>query len=201
MALTAVFTDLCDQCAALGKALADARWAVTEGKPAEGDPYLVGRLGDAIVALIGEVKQVEAAADAGRRATEYPADVERARHALLECQRRFDAAAARITSDLLCYECIRDVVSARKVGPPWKRWSSDVRKALGLCQPPSDAVRTALLACWQELAERAAGGVTVRATNIGQIVAADEKAPTAESASSLRGYRGERAPVATHGPG
>ena len=208
MALTVVFSALSDHCAALGRVLAHARWAVTEGKPAEGDPYLVSRLGDAILALIGEVKQAEAAADAARRATEYPVDVERARHALLECQRRFEAAAARIVSDLLSYEAIRDVVSARKGGPPWRRWSAEVRTALGLCQQPMDTARAALLACWQELAERAAGGVTVRTTAIGQVVAPDAPAgagPTYpgadEAADDGRPHRGARAPVGSHGSG
>ena len=213
MALATVFAALTDRCAALAKALDDAHWAVAEGKPDGGHSYLVERLGDAILAVAGAVRHAESAADAARQATGYPADVERARHALLECHRRFDPAAGRLASELLCYEAIHEVVSVRKTGPTWRRWSAEVRKALALCDSAADAVRSALLACWQELAERAGGtAVTVRATGIGRIMTArahaDGPAPgpasadgAADGAAGGRGRRGDRGRAATRGAG
>jgi hypothetical protein len=169
MTLEAVFRELCTNLHHLHERLIGLRMTVVEDKPCGGDIVLVDVFGDAAEDMLGWLEEALANADEGRRAAGHPVDLERARRALATCQERFNRLHQRLSSDLICYERIAELMRfGRKRGGEWQAWATSVKQALDRCQPPLYALSQTLFACWQEIAERVGmTAVSVQATNIG----------------------------------
>jgi hypothetical protein len=169
MALEASFATLSQHLRLLHDELQELHRTVIE-KPPKGDVVLVDLFSDAADDLLGWMVEASAAACEGVESTSYPVDLDRARRSLKTCQEKFILISVRLSSDLLSYDRIEEVVSFgdhRRGG--WEKWATNVKAALESCREPLYEVNQTLFACWQELTERiGTTSVSVKATNIGQ---------------------------------
>ena len=117
-----------------------------------------------------------AAASQGQQAAHPPPDLDRARLALVTCQRQFNHLAHRCSSDLMHYERMAELASVgQERGGKWRAWANRVKATLDSCQQPMFDVNEALFQCWQEVVERIGlTAVSVQATSIGQLVTVPE---------------------------
>ena len=170
MALEAAFRDLGMRLLALQEALIALRTTVREDRPLHGDVVLVDLFGDAADDLLGWLEGALSAAREGDQAAAAPPDLQRTGQALAASQERFNHIANRLTSDLLRYERIDELVCfGRARGGEWNVWAMSVKEALDWCQPPVFDAGEALFGCWRELAARAdVPAITMGITNIGQ---------------------------------
>jgi len=176
MALEKTFQELSDGLRKLQDNLLALQLTIREDLPPEGEVALVDQFGDAVDDSLGWLQESLAAAVEAQHAVEHPVDIDRASRALANCQERFHRVEQRFASDLVSYEKLKDLTGfGRSRRGEWLGWVRSVKKGLEQCRQPIDEVSKALLACWQEIAERAGmTSVSVQATNIGQqITAAD----------------------------
>jgi hypothetical protein len=168
VALRKTFDALCVQLDEMFRATDELQRAARD-KPAQGDLALVRIFGEAADTLQGWLAEALEAAGAAAAAAEPPADLDRARVALAAANERVFRVVDGL-ADLVSYERIDELAGAgRELGGAWLDWAVGVRYALEQCREQLDLVAESFFACWQELAERAtAGGVSVRATAIGQ---------------------------------
>jgi hypothetical protein len=168
-ALEREFRELCCRLEDMSRAVGDLRVCIRVDRPARGDVVLVDTLGDRADDLSALLTEASGSAAAGYREAIHPIDAGGARLALALCQERFNAVAQRFASELAAYEVVSDLARAgHERGGEWPGWASSVRDALGRCQPLIDEVNRALLACWEDLAERAGtGSHYVQSTTIG----------------------------------
>jgi hypothetical protein len=169
MALEESFTSLSRHLCLLHDELQELRRTVIE-KPPKGDVVLVDLFSDAADDLLGWMVEASAAASEGEESTSYPVDLDRARRSLKMCQEKFILMSVRLSSDLLSYDRMEELVSfgdRRRGG--WEKWAANVKAALESCREPLYDVNQTLFTCWQELTERVGTtSVSVQATNIGQ---------------------------------
>ncbi|HKY04691.1 MAG TPA: hypothetical protein VJQ56_07375 [Blastocatellia bacterium] len=180
MALEGSFRELSLRLEALRDGFVEFRTTALD-KPVEGDVVLVDLLGDAADDLLGWVEEAMEACAQARQALAYPTDLDRARRALITCQKKFNLAVYRFSSDLLVYERMAELTSlGEERKGEWLVWANNVKGALELSRQPFYESNEALFLCWQELAERiGVGSVSVQATNIGQQI----KVPSAAEAA------------------
>jgi hypothetical protein len=150
--------------------LAALRVMVVEDKPLAGEVMLVDDFGNAAEDVLGWVKQALDQATESYLAVSAQFDHERARAALADCQEQFHRAVQRFSTGLMAYE---QVVALMRLGRQrkgeWRAWCGSVKESLDRCQPHTLTIYQSLLACWQDLSERAmSASVSIRATNIGQ---------------------------------
>lgn len=171
MALETSFNTLSEQLQLLDEALAELQRTVIE-KPRKRDVVLVDLFGDAVDDLCGWLAEARFAASEGTSAAVFDS-LNQVRRFLKTCQEKLSLIAERLISDLLCYERIAELTSlGRDRGGEWLMWTRNVKTALEACRTPLYEVNQAIFACWLELTERlCTAGVTVQATNIGQIMA------------------------------
>src|SRR5215469_12499422 len=176
MALIKVFGELYGQARKLRDSLRTLQLTIREDLPPQGSVALVDQFGDAVDDSLGWLDESLAAAAEAQRAVEPPVDIDRARHALTICQEQFHRVEGRFASDLISYEKLRDLTSfGRSRRGEWVGWVKSVRIGLEECRQPMDDISQALLACWQEIAERAAiTSISVQTTNVGQQITAPE---------------------------
>jgi hypothetical protein len=142
----------------------------TIDKPPKGDVVLVDLFGDAADDLLGWVAEASVAASEGAQASGYPLDLDRVRQSLKTCQEAFFLASEKLSSDLLSYDRIEELMSfGRERGGGWLRWATNVKVAVESCRGPFIEANRALFSCWQELNERiGTTSVSVKTTNVGQ---------------------------------
>jgi hypothetical protein len=176
MALERTFQELSDRLRRLQDSLLALQLTIREDLPPQGGVALVDQFGDAVDDSLGWMEESLLAAVEAYHAVEHPLDMDRARRALANCQEQFHRVEQRFASDLISYEKLKDLTSfGRSRRGEWIGWVRSVREGLRECQVPMDEVSKALLACWQEIAERAGlTSVSVQATNIGQQITAPE---------------------------
>jgi hypothetical protein len=169
MALEASFTTLSEHLRLLHDELQELHRTVIE-KPLKGDVVLVDLFSDAADDLLGWVVEASDAACEGGQSSSYPVDLDRARRSLKTCQEKFILISERLSSDLLSYDRMEELISFgdhRRGG--WEKWATNVKAALESCREPLYDVSHTLFACWQELTERiGTTNVSVHTTNIGQ---------------------------------
>jgi hypothetical protein len=97
-------------------------------------------------------------------------DLDRVRQSLKTCQEAFFLASEKLSSDLLSYDRIEELMSfGRERGGGWLRWATNVKVAVESCRGPFIEANRALFSCWQELNERiGTTSVSVKTTNVGQ---------------------------------
>jgi hypothetical protein len=174
VALEATFRKVHRQLKKLQENLHALHLTVAEDKPLRGEAALVDQFEDSILDTMGLLDECLNASYAAQKAVEHPLDLDRARRALSTCQECFHRAERRFSDELVSYEKLRDLASvSEKRGREWASWASSVKHGLEQCQQPIDAASKALVACWQEIAERVGTtNMSVRATNIRQQVRA-----------------------------
>lgn len=186
MALETRFAELRTSLRALADHAAGLRSTAVEDRAAGADASaLADKIAYAADDATGWLAEAVQAADAADdEATSCDADLTALRRHLGDCQERFQRFAAGFAR-LNSYEHVAPVARlARQRQGQWKSWVVSLRRGLRSCQLPLDDAATALFRCWQEIAERAAaGGVSVRATNIGQKIVHQPRAPSAAAAA------------------
>jgi hypothetical protein len=156
MALDNAFEDLSLRLERLRDGLVGLRLAVVEDKPLQGAGALLDRLGEAVLDLEEWLGESLEAAALGRRAAQYPRDLEASRDALATCQERFHHFQRQLSTEVASFERIGDLASlARGRGREWTSWVASVRGSIDQCQGATHDVSEALFQCWKEIAERA----------------------------------------------
>jgi hypothetical protein len=176
VALEKMFQELTDCLRRLRDNLLALQLTIREDLPPQGAVALVDQFGDAVDDSLGWLEESLAAAVEAHQAVEHPLDIHQARRALANCQELFHRVAQRFVSDLVSYEKLKDLTGfGRSRRGEWLSWVRSVKDGLEECRQPIDEVSRALLACWQEIAERAGmTSVSVQATNIGQQITTPE---------------------------
>ena len=170
------FRELCRRLEDMSSLVGDLSVCIRVDRPARGDVVLVDTLGDRVDDLRALLAEASGSAAAGYREAVHPIDAGGARLALALCQERFNAVAQKFASELAAYEVVSDLARAgHERGGEWPGWVSSVRDALAQCQPLINEVNRALLACWEDLAERAdTGPHYVQSTTISNRSGVDE---------------------------
>jgi hypothetical protein len=173
MALEATFRTLFVQIRKLCDTLNAVLLTVGDQPPNRG-AALVDGMENTILDMLGTMHAARTDAKAAERAVTMPLDLERARHALAKCQESVRQAEQQYANELVSYEKLKQlVVLANERGGEWKPWAGSMKSAVQECRMPLEEVGKALVACWNELAERLGmTNVSVNATNIGQQITA-----------------------------
>ena len=172
MTLEASFHVLGLRFEALRDAVCSLQITAGEDKPLSGGVALVDNVSNTVEDLLASLEGGDDAARKGRQAVAYPTDLQTARHSLILCQEHFNNLSHRLGADLLSYERVAELTAfGRERKGEWLAWSNALKEALESCRQPAFDVNQALFLCWQEIAERTGvNGVSVNATNIGQMI-------------------------------
>jgi hypothetical protein len=159
--------------------------AATDLSSAGVEPYPVQRLGDTLVELSATVDEALKAAHDCLRQAEESIDLDRLRRGLMKCQQSISQVEDRVIGEMCDYFRLKELHrSLRKSKGEWSAWSVELVPSLCAFREPLRQASLALVACWQEIAERAGlNSVSVRSTGIGRV---HLRAP--------RGLESERAP-------
>ena len=173
MALETTFRTLFIQIRKLVDTLNAVLLTVGDRPPNRG-AALVDGMENTILDMLGTLQEARTAAKAAERAVAAPLDLERARQSLAKCQEGFRQVEQQYANDLVSYEKVKQlVILASERGGEWKPWAGSMKDAVQECREPLEQVAKALVACWNELAERLGmTNVSVNATNIGQQITA-----------------------------
>jgi hypothetical protein len=173
MALEATFRTLFVQIRKLCDTLNAVLLTVGDRPPKPGAALADG-MENTILDMLGTLQEARTAAKAAERAVATPMDLGRTRHELAKCQESFRQVEQRYASELVSYEKLKQLaVLASERGGEWKPWAGSLKSAVQECREPLEEVGMALVACWNELAERLGmTNVSVNATNIGQQITA-----------------------------
>jgi hypothetical protein len=180
MTLEASFHVLDIRFQALRDAVVSLHITAGEDKPLSGEVALIDYVTNAVEDLLASLEEGDNAARQGRQAVAYPTDLQSARHSLVLCQQHFNDLSYRLASDLLSYERLAELTAfGCERGGEWRAWSNALKEALESCRQPAFDVIQALFLCWQEIAERSGvNGVSINATNIGQMIEGVENKET-----------------------
>lgn len=170
MALEATFTSMLVRLQRLSDRLQEVRMTVVEDKPRKCESALVDNLEGSVLDTEGLLKEVIHSAREAVGATGSPVDLERGRQALAVCQMRFHLIQRQFWLDLCSYRRLRDLETlASQRGGEWARWAESTKQGIERCRQPLDEASEALVACWQELAERQSWiNVSVQSTDTGR---------------------------------
>jgi hypothetical protein len=128
-------------------------------------------MGDSVDDLSGWLEEAHAAAERARKAVNHPIDGYHAHQGLAAAHDLFLRLKYQFFFELASYDRIDELCKlSRARSGEWQAWNGSVRQALDQTRQAIRELDRALLASWQELAERiSAGGVSVQTTNIGQL--------------------------------
>ncbi|MGH2733643.1 MAG: hypothetical protein ACRDJG_12040 [Actinomycetota bacterium] len=171
MALEAAFSDLPERVRALSASFDNLLWAVAEGKPADGSHAVADHYADVSTELVGTAQEVaQQAARARAMVTGDHPDLALAGRALASCQERFNHLGEHLLTALASFDRMSALASlGQERKGEWQAWAHNVIEEVERCRDPLHEVSRALLACWEEIAERVGTTtVSVRATGIGQ---------------------------------
>jgi len=126
-------------------------------------------LGEASLHLIGILHEALGPAVQARQAVTNHPDLDRARKFLAICQERFNQFERDFPTLLSSYKQLTELARLAIERPEWTHWAASMKQGIEDCREPMAAVRMAIAACWQELAERVGmNSVSVNNTSIGQ---------------------------------
>src|SRR5579862_9659294 len=170
MALEKTFQDLSRQMRRFRDRLFEMRLTIVEDRPETNEPALVDDFEDAVEDLRGWLENALVSAADGERGVGHPVDLDNARRSLLRCQEQFDRIDERFFSGVASYEKLDDLNNmGRNRDSEWTAWAGAVRQGIDHCRLQIEETRSALKACWQEIAERVGTtNISVSTTNIGQ---------------------------------
>lgn len=169
MALHRTFRDLHRTFRALEDVTHDLVIVLTEDSPAGQSP-VVERWADNAANIHGHVIGAGEAAGSAHSLLRPTADFAHLYRQLASCQEHFNGLVGTWLREFGSLERIAEILElGQREDREWQAWSNSFRIAFDCCAAPIEAAAAALLACWQELAERTAGlSVTVNASGIGQ---------------------------------
>ncbi len=155
MSVPTALADLTDGCRRLRAELRTLSLTLREDAPA--DLAVVDRLGMAVDDLGGRAEEAYcgallAAQEAARL------DLAGAHRQLVATQAALTALGERFRDEVTSYEALEPIAALRHRGGGWSTWVQVVRQGIDRCRPQVTAVQEAHCRCWQELADRAAGG-------------------------------------------
>jgi hypothetical protein len=171
MSIEGTFRELHIAVQRMHESLHGLRLILVDDQPPSDGTVLVDQFGYAADDLSGWGEEaLQAIAAARTVAAEDIIDFDKLRRGLTLCHERQNRIARRFISDVDTYERIDQLLRfGKERRGEWTPWSEGVAQTVARCRVPVLDTSEALLAAWQELAERlGAGGVTVKATNIGQ---------------------------------
>jgi hypothetical protein len=176
MTIDQAFRDLLSQLREIQEALDALGRTADEDKPMRDDVVVASIVSDAVLAGRGFLEEARQAGTEAHGAVLDSLDANRARQALIRCQKKFHRFATHFASELGSCDRIDDLRSiGRERGQAWANWVMVVTEALEQCRALVEEVRNALFLCWQELTERiSVTSGSVRITNIGQQFSARE---------------------------
>ena len=180
MSLEVAFDKLCSDLQRLRGTLHDFNVNV-EDKPESQSVRLVDDVSDEVTELFALSEESLSAAEEARRAAGAAFDPNQMRRSLATSQKHFYNLSRNLSSDLLSYERISELVRFGRGHRDWQGWVDSVRQGLETCRPGVEAVEDAYFQCWHEIAERVTTGpFSLHTTNIGQQIttAAVESAET-----------------------
>jgi hypothetical protein len=170
MTIEATFQHLLANFGALREALQCLRLTAVEDRPLGDGVVLLDRIGEHIDDLNGWLEEGCEAAQQASNAVARPLDGPQAIQRLSQAHERFLQLEYEFFLGLASYPQIADLSKfARSRGGEWRAWSGTVKEALDQTARAVSELDHALLAAWQELAERVGtGAITVQTSNIGQ---------------------------------
>lgn len=149
---------------------------IVQDRPVVGASKPMDDLDDSVTDLVGLVQETVTSGAAAQQALEDPLDVDKARRHLSSCHVRFNMVLRRFFSDISSHRRLEALAgSSKERRGEWRGWFGAVQDSLDRCTEPIYATNRALLACWQEMAQRAGTSVAVQTTNIGQQIAFPEE--------------------------
>lgn len=168
MALEATFRQLSVALHKLDDELS-ALQATVGDTPPNDEAALADALENTVLDVMGTLHEMRKFALQGQKAAAHPADLERARHVLTLCQKRFLRMEKQFASDLMSYEKVKELMRLGDERQEWLPWANSIRQGIEQCQQPREEASTALASCWQELAERlACVSISMKTVNVGQ---------------------------------
>jgi hypothetical protein len=143
---------------------------VTVGDTPPNDETALGdALENTVLDIMGTLHETRKFALQAQNAVAHPKDLENARHALTRCQEHFHCIEQQFAADLVSYNSFSELARLGKERRLWMPWTRAAKQGIDQCREPVEETTTALTACWQELADRAAGTtVSVRNSVVGQ---------------------------------
>lgn len=155
MALEKTFLDLHLRLDRLHDELVSVHLTSAEDQPVD-PPLLAERLADSVADSLGWLEEAQAAAAEAQLAVRERPDLDRARRALAHCQDCYGRLAQHYTGKLVSYHQVAALLRlGRERGGEWRAWARSVKLGLERCHDPLYEGQAALIACWQEMAERA----------------------------------------------
>lgn len=168
MALETVFRELSLSLHRLHDSL-NALHATTGDTPPRDESALADGLQNAVLDMMGTLHEARKAAMQARKAVGHPANLDSARHALTTCQERFHRLDQLFASELVSYEKLKELARLGSERRAWIPWASTVKVGIEQCREPLEQTSRALVACWEELAERLGMvNISMQATTVGQ---------------------------------
>jgi hypothetical protein len=163
MTLHGALTILDARIAPLAQAFDNVLWAAVQGQPTGGYGHVLVDQYDALandaMVLVGAAQG--AATEAIKGAT-GPFDAESVGNALARCHDRIHHLTHLFYTDLLATERIDALTKlARARRGEWATWVQGIKDALGPCPQLLFETGLAIIACWQDFAERTGALTTV----------------------------------------
>lgn len=141
--------------------------------PPHDETAVADDLGEASLHLIGILHESLGPVVQARQAVSIHPDLDRARKALAISQEYFNQFERDFPALLASYKQLTELARLAIERPEWTHWTANMKQGIEDCREPMAAVRMAIAACWQELAERVGmNSVSVHNTSIGQKIVA-----------------------------
>jgi hypothetical protein len=169
MALEATFRQLSVRLHKLHDAL-NALHVTVGDRPPDDEAALADGLENAVLDLMGTLHEARKSAMAARQGVGTPIDLDRARRALMVCQKCFHRIEQQFAAELVSYERLRELARlGRARRREWIPWANSTKAGIEQCREPIELTSKALASCWEELAERlGTTNISMQATNLGQ---------------------------------
>lgn len=130
----------------------------------------VDAMGEVVTDLWSRTDTAVTAAESAYGAVRLPADLERARRSLIECQAQYNVVQRRLVTELASDRQLTELLRlGQRLGGEWKGWAVNIRPVLNQCLPPLYEASQGLFLCWQELSDRTSTPqVSVHTVTVGQ---------------------------------
>jgi len=172
MTIEATFNGLISRFSTLREAIEGLRLTVVEDRPSGDDVLLFERMSNLIDDLNGWLEEGRAGALRAFKAVTHPLNGQHAIQALAATHERLLQLEYHFFLKLTAYSLLDDLTRLSKSrGREWRAWNASVTDALDETSHRINELDRALLAAWQELAERiGTSGLSVQTTNIGPLI-------------------------------
>lgn len=137
--------------------------------PPNDEIALADALENKVLDMMSTLHQIHEFSSEAQKAVTHPVELDNARHALTQCQQRFQQLEQQFTTDLLSHDNLKEVTRVGRERRGWMPWSNSNLKGIEQCRQSLESTSAPFAECWQELAERlGAANISIKATNVGQ---------------------------------